>query len=356
MTMIKFPSIDQFRHVIRAVQYKTNYAGKDENGKPQFVPRTQPKLNFRGTVKLHGTNAAIVSNPELHYQSRERILTLERDNAGFVLAMKKHESALHEMFKLLDERLISSLPEDVNMSHYRTAVFGEWAGQGIQKGVAITSLPKFFSIFAVRVETPTQNYWLDIGSLRDIEIPDARIFNVLRFGEFNVTIDFEKPIESQNELAELTLQVEQACPAGKHFGVEGTGEGVVWTCTDPGWLSSDFWFKVKGEKHSATKVTKLASVDTEALRAVREFVEATVTESRLEQGLQHVLNEQALPFDPKAMGPFIQWVYKDIIKEETDTIVANQLDPKKLGGPIADKARKWFFEKFNNDESGIEVS
>jgi hypothetical protein len=36
------------------------------------------------------------------------------------------------------------------------------------------------------------------------------------------------------------------------------------------------------------------------------------------------------------------------MKEESDTIVANQIDPKKLGDPIANKARKWFVEKLNS--------
>ena len=35
--------------------------------------------------------------------------------------------------------------------------------------------------------------------------------------------------------------------------------------------------------------------------------------------------------------------------EEADTIIANQLEVKKLGGPIADKARKWFITKFNTE-------
>ena len=41
--------------------------------------------------------------------------------------------------------------------------------------------------------------------------------------------------------------------------------------------------KVKGEKHSSSKVKKLASVDVEKLNSIKDFVDYAVTESRLEQ-------------------------------------------------------------------------
>jgi hypothetical protein len=59
------------------------------------------------------------------------------------------------------------------------------------------------------------------------------------------------------------------------------------------------------------------------------------------------VNEQLKPFDMTSMGDFIRWVFNDAMKEEADTVIANQLDPKKLGGPIANKARKWYMNKFN---------
>jgi hypothetical protein len=49
------------------------------------------------------------------------------------------------------------------------------------------------------------------------------------------------------------------------------------------------------------------------------------------------------------MGDFIRWVFNDIIKEEFDTIVASQIDPKKIGGPVANKARQWFMSRINKE-------
>lgn len=348
--MIKFPSIEQFRNVVRNVQNRVRYDGKDEEGNPKFTNRPLPTLKFRGTVKLHGTNASIVrrfdtdGSPVFEFQSRERVLSLTSDNAGFMLHMSAHESILVELFNRVVERVGF---DKVGKFEEPVVIYGEWAGGNIQKGVALNGLPKFFSIFGVRVGAGDDTRWYDVEQFADIEYPEAAIYNNLRFGKWELDINFERPEESQNALSELTLKVEEACPAGKHFGQDGVGEGIVWTCVTPGWEGSEFWMKVKGELHSASKVKTLAKVDVEAIRAVNDFVDSVVTENRLVQGAQYVVRELGKPFDMTSMGDFIRWVYGDVIKEETDTIVANQLDPKKLGGPISNKARVWFTAKFN---------
>lgn len=347
MSLIKMPSIEQFRNTIKSVERRTNFDGLDENGKAQFTKREQPTLKYRGTVKLHGTNAGIVrrfnteGEPVFQYQSKERILTLTQDNAGFMLAMSAREDSLGRLFDRIEAAAgLTQFIEPIT-------VFGEWAGGNIQNGVAINGLPKFFAIFAVRVGEGEGSKWFDIEQFKDIEFPDEGIYNILRFGKWEMDINFERPLESQNALIDITMEIEKQCPAGKHFGNDGIGEGAVWVCVTPGWESSDYWMKIKGEKHSSSKVKTHAPVDVEAIRAANDFVDYAVTESRLVQGAQYVVRELGKPFDMTSMGDFIRWVYGDVIKEETDTIVANQLDPKKLGGPISNKARVWFTAKFN---------
>ena len=44
---------------------------------------------------------------------------------------------------------------------------------------------------------------------------------------------------------------------------------------------------------------------------------------------------------------FIRLVYGDCIKESQDEIVENQIDVKRLGGPIANVARRWYINKLN---------
>ena len=88
--MIKFPSIDQFRQIIREVKTNHDYQGKSEDGSPIYQHNSPyPAIEFTGTVKLHGTNASIVKYKDgrIEYQSRERVLDLQHDNAGFMLAM-----------------------------------------------------------------------------------------------------------------------------------------------------------------------------------------------------------------------------------------------------------------------------
>lgn len=343
--MIKFPSIEQFRNVIRHVKTHAQYAGKDENGDAIYdQSKPIPTLKFRGTVKLHGTNAGIVYDVEtdsLTYQSRERELSLTQDNAGFMLTMMKHEDFFLTLF-----RLVAALKPELS----KIAIFGEWCGQGIQKGVAVSQLPKMFVAFAMKeIYNDGTSKWCEFPV--NAGIPegerDTPLYLINEFPTYEIEIDFKHPELAQNKMVEITEEVEKECPVGKAFGVSGIGEGVVWTCVSDGWNDSGTWFKVKGEKHSVSKVKTLAAVDVEAVATLKAFVDATVTEARLEQGLDNLVREQLKPVEMTSMGDFLRWVYNDVIKEEQDTIVANGIDPKKIGGAIANVARPWFVKKVN---------
>lgn len=343
--MIKFPSIEQFRNVIRHVKSHAQYVGKDENGDAIYDPSIPvPTLKFRGTVKLHGTNAGIVydvATDTFTYQSRERVLSLTSDNAGFMLAQLKHENVWRDVAHQVTGEILP------HRNVTKVAIFGEWCGSGIQKGVALTQLPKMFVIFAIKaVFDDDTTQWVDVGAI-DLHLPDSNLFNIDTFSTYEIDIDFNHPELAQNKMIEITEEVENECPVGKYFGVSGVGEGVVWTCVSDGWNSSGTWFKVKGEKHSVSKVKTLAPVDAEAAQNLKDFVDSVVTEARLEQGLDNLVREQLKPVEMSSMGDFIRWVFNDVLKEEMDTIVASQLDPKKLGGPIANKARPWFTRKVN---------
>lgn len=337
--MIKFPSIEQYRNAIRNVQHAAYFTGVDDAGEPMYDrTRSMPVLKYRGTVKLHGTNAGIVlrpGDPTITFQSRERELTVESDNAGFMNNMLTKLDFLYSIFN-------SVTPRDYEVKNH-IALFGEWCGQGVQKGVAISNCPKMFVIFGVQVD----NKWLDPELWRHIEAPEAGIYNIHQFETYEVEIDFARPEYAQQKMVEITEAVEAKCPVGAHFGHEGVGEGVVWQPADADWADPRYWFKVKGEKHSVSKVKTLAAVDVEAVAAIHTFVDSVVTEQRLEQGLDNLVREQLKPFNMQSLGDFIRWVYNDIMKEEADTIQVNNLDPKKLGGPISNAARKWYIDQYN---------
>lgn len=317
--MKKFPSIEQYRNVIKAVRNSFDYKGKDENGDPIYKhTENYPTLKFQGTVKLHGTNTGIVkyADGRIEFQSRERVLSLDEDNAGFMNSMVSKD--------------LNFLFDNFQFNDY-CAIYGEWCGGNIQKGVALNNLEKMLVIFGIKVD----DQWVPIPN--DLYDNSNNIYNILQFPTFEVDIDFNKPEESQNKLIELTIDVENCCPVGKYFGVEGIGEGIVFTCVD----NQSLRFKSKGEKHSVSKVKKLNPIDTEVLESITEFVESTVTQGRLEQGISY-FKENFVEIDSKNTGLFLKWIVGDVLKEESDTLQASGLDEKKVKAAIVTKARMWF--------------
>lgn len=331
MKHISFPEISQYRNLIRTVTSHAQYAGKDVNGEAIYdMNRVLPTLEFVGTVKLHGTNAAICYDyKDLWFQSRERLLTVESDNAGFARHFTSHIDKLKNL----------CYKAGMGYNEGTICIYGEWCGSGIQKGVGISTLPKMFVIFAIRVN----NEWLPYTEVSKFKDPEIQIYNIFDYDHRFITIDFTRAIDFQNTLGELTIAVENSCPVSKAFGKEGIGEGIVWVCTTPGYQDDKFWMKVKGEKHSASKVKTLAAVDPEKVANINEFVTNTVTESRCLQSIAK-LKEAHKPLDRTSLGEFIKWIHTDILKEETDTAVANNINLDKIGGPIATAAKKWFFQ------------
>lgn len=336
--LIKFPSIDQFRNTVYDVNQHAQYVGKDEAGEPIYDPTLpRPTISFHGTVKLHGTCAGVSFHPELGIWacSKERIITPEQDNAGFAQFVKWNENTFARL------ALDAAARHELNMNDSIFTIYGEWAGQGIQKGVAISQLPKAFYIFGLKVsplsvEGDDAAKWYEHSLLED---KAARIFNVKHFPTYKIDIDFNNPQLSQNRLGEITLGVEAECPIARELGVSGIGEGVVWT----GFHNERrYCFKVKGEKHSVSKVKTLASVDTEKLNSIKEFVESVVTPQRVEQAISIVC--QGNP-DIKKLGDVIRWVHNDIVKEELDTMSANGIEVKDIGSQVAAAAKQIFFQK-----------
>lgn len=338
--MSKFPHIEQFRNVIRKVTDKTRYSGKDADGNAIFNNVPLPTLRFTGTTKIHGTNAAVgVTNDGIQWaQSRENIITPEKDNAGFATFAYKNK----QFFSNLLEKI-----EYDRAEYSGFIVYGEWCGKGIQKGVAVSELDKMFVVFNIKlipIYEGGPNRWLENDYVQELigHNEYERIFNIFTFGKWEVDIDFNYPELTSNKLIELTEIVEAECPVGKYFGVSGVGEGIVWTCNTWPYVGGDFMFKVKGEKHSASKVKTLAAVDVEKVNSVKECVDKIITENRLNQGLDH-LRMNHLEIIPQNLGVFIKWVTSDAIREELDTIIESGLIPKDIGAVASKVARDWFF-------------
>lgn len=99
----------------------------------EFTPWPKTPRLFRNMVvteKIDGTNAAIRVTQDGHCvaQSRNRIITPENDNAGFAAWVREHESLL-----------IWDLGVGIH--------FGEWWGDGIQRGYGLPRGERRFSLF-----------------------------------------------------------------------------------------------------------------------------------------------------------------------------------------------------------------
>jgi hypothetical protein len=338
---IKYPKIMQFRNVVTDINNRIAYVGKDENGDAIF-DRTIPKpvLKFKGTVKLHGTNSGVSYNTEsgLWAQSRNGIITPENDNAGFARFVEDRK----DVFMTLVNEVVEK--ESINTNEYTISIYGEFAGKSIQKGVGISQIDKSMFIFGVKISKPQdeefQAYWVDSSYLKNT---DVRVFNIQDYPTYEVDVDFNMPKLSVPKLQEITEAIEKECPVAKEFGIEnGVGEGAVWSIEYKG---NTYRFKTKGEKHSVSKVKKLASVDVEKLNSIQEFVDYSVTPNRFEQAIGVVFGEE--PLDTKKMGDLIRWMVNDIMSEETDTLEKNGLTGKDVNKYISNKTREMFFTKQN---------
>lgn len=357
---VPFPHINQFRQVVRVLTDRARFMGKDENGEAIFDgSRPIGVKTFIGTPKVHGTNAGITLMPDgrILAQSRSRVLEPgQDDNLGFRAWVESVDR--EDLMSLFSDAIMfhSNRRMDLDALQEPVTIFGEWAGKGIQSGVAVSKADRFFYVFAVQ--------WGDelrmIGSLptgagsggRGVGIRPVKTKNGetpvvsaddSTMGVVRLTVNLDDPVEvakAINDMNDLTLKVEEKCPVAALWAIDGIGEGVVWHLEGADGRDGAI-FKVKGEKHSVSKVKTLPNANVEKVASVKEFVEKTCTDNRLRQGIA-VLKEQGKPVEMSSMGDFIRWVHGDIAREEADALEAAGLTPKDIGGPVATVARQWF--------------
>lgn len=336
---ISYPSIEQFRNICSSIIRHVSFCGYDEAGNPIYSSlEKKPVLTFKGTVKLHGTNAGVCYNytDGIWMQSRENIITPLKDNAGFAFfASNRSNQFINFMDKLATNN-------NVDLNIYTITIFGEWAGKGIQKSVAISNIDKSFFIFGAKVSDPEneqKSYWLNTT---DLSSPADNIFNIEDYKTYSIDIDFNSPQLIQNDLIDMTVGVENECPVGAEFGFKGTGEGIVFTCEYNGIV---YRFKSKGEKHSVSKVKTLNPVNVEKINSINEFIEYAVTENRFNQAIEKCFGESEP--DIKGIADVMRWIVGDIIKEESDVLSENGLEPKEIGKYVSNKVRPMFFDLLN---------
>ena len=344
----KFTSIGQFRQVIANVNRQSSYIGNDEDGQPMYKEKYEnPTITFHGTVKLHGTCSGVSmdNKGEMLVLSRKNIIDINHDNAGFAAFVKKNEDIIRDFFKPFESCL------RVNQ---KVVIYGEWCGKGIQKGVAINQLEKMWVIFAVKVvpnegQQEDASYYVDC---RGIKSEENRIFNIEDFQTFTLDVDFNKPEIANNKILELVDQVEKCCPVGKHFDVNGVGEGIVWSSWENG--KRVHIFKTKGEQHAkggGSKVKTLKPVDEEFEQKKRDFVNNYACKTfRLDQMYTEVFDTlNGGKGDIKKTGDYIKAVVNDVVKEEGDVLVQQGLTTKDVTKLISKVAREYMMDRLNKE-------
>ncbi len=347
--MITYGSINQFRHVVTSITHQTRYQGVDAVGKQKYDHTIAlPKLQVVASEKIHGTNGAVCySNPDGFWvQSRKNIITVEKDNAGCAFMAYQNETEWMNIIHSLAEA------HSINLDTHVISLYFEWCGGSIQKNSAMTGVDKsaiLFQHFKVSplvndLDDPNQEnaewYPTNVGDSLWEGNTHARIYNIMNFDTWVFEIDFNNPKLSLNQFAEhVDKVVEPKSPVGVYFGEnENIGEGIVCTID---YLGSVHKFKVKGDKHSNSKVKKLTPVDEEKEQAKINFANDATPAWRLEQMFKEIFPNYE-DADIKFTGDFLRAVVNDVMKEEGDLLAGLNLEPRDVNGKISAIARQWF--------------
>ncbi len=345
--MIKFGSISQFRNIVKDVQHNCTYIGKDEEDNAIFDETiTKPIIEVVGTEKIHGTNGSVCfGNNELWVQSKNNIITVESDNNGCANFVEKTKDSWMNIIETLKKQY------SIDTRKYIISVFFEFAGGNIQRLSACSGLDKrailfrHFKVSPIDTESEEFSYWLETKD-DDLYLSNSEenIFNIMNYKHYKFKIDFNRPEEAQNNILDIVLnEIEPNSSVGKEMGIDGNvGEGLV---LEFRYNNDLLRFKVKGEKHSNSKVKMLKYVDLDKVDKVDKCVEAITHEWRFIQGLTEVYGvDYDKNLDRKKLGEYIKWINKDTLKEELDIIQEHNFEPKDVLGKVSTKAKEYYFQ------------
>jgi hypothetical protein len=300
-----------------------------------------------GTIKLHGTHADILihSDDRIVFQSRNIVgLHVAKDNAGFATTMSQKTKALLRLRDLLVARFTQLNPGTPVDPTHPVLIAGEWIGESVQKGVAISRLSKRFVIISVNIN----GKWQKDSDYGGIALPNHDIYNISRAGVFNRILYPEEPQRTINELEPLAEQVAKQCPFATTFHLTGEGEGIVWKPAHaPYNADPNLWFKTKGGRFRPT-FARPPRQSPESCEQSREAAAAVAkiwtSERRLEQGLEY-MKEYDISRNMKGLTPFLKWIQNDIAVEEKGYIAEHKIDAMMLRIEIAKIAKVWYVER-----------
>ena len=331
MKHYNFPKIRQYHQVLRDLKLHHQYVGTDDAGNPIFDSTVAlPSIEFVGYTKLHGTNAAIClrADGSFYCQSRENIIDEVNDNAGFAHWVHKQGHKLFDCIK-------HEFENDSDL----VVVYGEWCGGSIQKGVALNELPKMFVVFGLKVVREAWTNWRDASYIQDHSI---NVYNIAEAPSYTVCVDLERPDKAIEQMTSYVDEIDVECPFAKLFGISGVGEGLVFRQKED--YSFGNAFKVKGEKHSISKIKKIPTVDVVKMENLASAVSTYIHTDRLEQIYAKIVLTEADKV-PQNIAPFIRNLVQDAWEEEGDSIRASDISRKEFGAATSKVAARWFQDK-----------
>lgn len=348
--LINYGSIKQFHSVVKTIKHQALYVG-EKDGEPIYDTTLKfPVIQAIASEKIHGTNAGVCySKPDgLWVQSRSKIINHIDGHFGCSAFIYNSQETWIDFVNKLAEEYAIDLNENI------ISIYFEWCGEGIQEGKsAVSGLSKramifqHFKVSPIKRTEEVDSIWLETKvDKKWISREEDFIYNIMNFKIWDIEIDFSQPSIAQNKMLEIIQEIEQNSPVGEKMGIQNNiGEGLVVTFTYEGNL---FKFKVKGDKHSKSKVKKIKSVNIEDENAVIEFVNYACKPWRLEQMWDSLYIETDREPDIKYIGDFIKSVVNDILKEEVSIIQEKDLDIKKIKKYCANCCKKWYLEMLNN--------
>ena len=348
--LIKFTSIGHFPDVVESIKYSSQFIKKERTGNPVFDETLPiPTVKYIGRPKLHGTCSSLSKrDPEstIQYQSKEMIVTAEKDNSGYAKCMDQVPMQTKE--QLFNAVIDCAKSNDVEIK-WPITIFGEYCHSKISKKVAIQKCDPMFVIFSIRMGDDVDLNgkplgWVDIEKYKSVKSDTSRIFNIATFPSYEIDIDFGNPKQALNLLNEYTLQVDKECPVGKQFGVIGVGEGLVWMPKDKFTDHPRYWFKTKGKTHKQNKNrtdTELSTEEKDKLNTVKKIVEEFLVESRLERGIAY-LNEANHALSKSSTGIFVGWLVADICKDASRDMIKSNVTNKQVSKYSSKIISKWY--------------
>lgn len=327
----KWNDLNQFHEVRKNLNYPRIW---------QCLKDNDSKIAFGLKVKLHGTNACVRVESDGKVVPQKRSSDVLTGHFGFAEWALGHED------------YFSSLSD----SQATTYVYGEWAGPGVQKGVACSMTDdKFFYVFSYdKVFDDGRTYRFYDPMLIEGLLGPKALDNMIVVPWFTgISIDFEDPKSIELTMLNLNKMVEaigEKDPLiNDLFGFEGAGEGVVaypiigkeaGTYRENEEYFSWFNFKAKSEAHRVNKTKTAVQFDAEAFASIQAFADYYVTENRLLQGLRESVSGE---LDMKRTPDFIKWVVSDIYKEsKTEREASPDLDWKAASKACSSRAVMWY--------------